>query len=289
MEKWKQRLIKFFRGFLVFLEILLVIVAITVLCVSVFISGKNPSMSLDWVPNQKVMPVAEFETGGKVLIRNVRNVSYKTVDDYTVGYYDREYDTNKLKKVWFALSPFTGEIGIAHAFLSFEFEDDKFVSISVEVRKEKGETYSPVNGLLRDYELIYVIGDERDVIRLRTDQYKDKVFLYPLKMDKEKGAELFRAMLMRANGLANTPEFYNTITSNCITNFIAPIDQIIPGLIPWNDHRVLLPEYLDQYFYELGLIDTNLSFEKAREKYLINDRVKKYADDPDFSRKIRGE
>jgi hypothetical protein len=287
MDSFKYYVHKFFRGLVVFFEIVLVVVAITVLSVSFAISKKTPSNDRTWVPSQKILPIAEFEDNGKVMIRNVRNASYKTVDDYTVNYYDREYDPSKLKKVWFILSPFKGTLGVGHAFFSFEFDDNSFVSISVEVRKEKSEVYSIVDGMLRDFELIYVVADERDVIRLRTDQYKDNVYLYPTTLDATTGEQLFRDMLMRGNGIAKVPEFYNTVTDNCITNLVYHINRTSPRKIPWIDYRVLFPANLDEYLYQRGFIDTNLPFSQIREKYLINPLVKKYADDPEFSRKIR--
>jgi hypothetical protein len=120
--------------FLILCEAFIAIIAV----IAFFIFRKQPSNDRDWSLNQAILPRAEFKDGGKILIKNVRHVCYKTATDYTVRYYDREYDINELKKVWFFLVPFTGYKGAAHAFVSFEFENDAFVAISIEIRKKKG-------------------------------------------------------------------------------------------------------------------------------------------------------
>ena len=198
-------------------------------------------------------------------------------------------DLNKIEKVWYVVEPFSGIPGSAHTFLSFEFENNQFVSISVEIRKEKGETYNPIKGLFNKYELMYVIADERDVIKLRSNYRKDLVYVYPAKTTKEKAQELFLDMVERANNLSQHPEFYNTITNTCTTNIVAHVNKITPDRVPFFNLRILLPANSDKLAYDLGLIDTDLSFEQARTRYFINDRAMKYADDPNFSIKIRQE
>lgn len=191
-----------------------------------------------------------------------------------------------MKKVYFVVEPFSGYVGAAHTFLSFEFEDNVFVSISVEIRKEKGESFSALKGLLRQYELMYVIADERDVVKLRSNYRKDNVYVYPVKADLEKSKKLFLSMIEKTNKLAMYPEFYNTLTNTCTTNIVSHVNEITSGRVPLN-LSILFPANSDQFAYDLGLIDTDLSFEKAREKFLINEKALKYADDAMFSVKIR--
>jgi hypothetical protein len=188
--------------------------------------------------------------------------------------------------VYYVVEPFSGPLGAAHTFVSFEFEGDQFVSISVEIRKEKGETFSAHKGLLNKYELMYVIADERDVIKLRSNYRKDQVFLYPGRTTPEKGRQLFVDMLNRANALGEKPEFYNTLTNTCTTNIVAHVNDITPKKIPFS-FKVLMPAHSDELALKVGLIDTDLPLEEARAKYKINDRAMKYADDPNFSVRIR--
>jgi hypothetical protein len=134
---------------------------------------------------------------------------------------------------------------------------------------------------------MYVIADEKDVIKLRSNFRHDLVYVYPVRSNKEKARELFLDMVTRANDLREHPEFYNTITNTCTTNIVRHVDKMLPGTVPLFNLRILFPANSDRLAYKLGLLDTDLRFDQAREKYFINDRAEKYADSPDFSLKIR--
>jgi len=245
----------------------------------------HPSNTRDWAVDQARLPVAEID-GPLVTIRNARNFTYRSVDDYTPSYYDKTFDLRKLESAWFVVEPFGGAVA-AHTFVSFGFGGNDFVSISVEIRKEKGESFSPIQGLLRRYEVMYVIGDERDLIKLRTNYRKDTVYLYPMRTTPERMRALFLAMVTRANKLAKEPEFYNTLTNTCTTNLVRHVNELVPGRIPLHP-AVFLPGYSDRLAYKLGLIDTPLPFDEARKHFRINERAETYADDPEFSLRIRG-
>jgi hypothetical protein len=126
---------------------------------------RQPSNNRVWNDDQTKLPIAEFSEN-TVSIKNIRNFEYRSTTDYTPRYYDKTYDLDKINSVDYIVEPF-GNIGAAHTFLSFGFENKEYIAISVEIRKEKGESFSPWKGLLRNYELTYVIADERDVIGLR--------------------------------------------------------------------------------------------------------------------------
>jgi hypothetical protein len=273
---WLKRILYFF---------LIAVALIVCLFVIVHFSTKA-SNDRNWNDDQSILPTAEIKDN-LVAIHSIRNFSYISTTDYTRAYYDKTFDLNKIKKVWYVVEPFSGIPGSAHTFLSFEFENNQFVSISVEIRKEKGETYDPIKGLFNKYELMYVIADERDVIKLRSNYRKDLVYLYPVKTTTDKARELFLDMVERANDLSQHPEFYNTITNTCTTNIVRHVDKITPNKVPLFNLRILLPANSDKLAYDLGLIDTDLSFEDARTRYFINDKAMKYADNPDFSVKIR--
>lgn len=245
----------------------------------------KPSNDREWNTDQAILPYADI-SGSIATIHNIRDFTYASTTSYTPAYYDSVVDISTLKKVYYVVEPFSGFPGSAHTFLSFEFSNNKFLSISVEIRKEKGEKFSAIKGLFNQYELMYVIADERDVIKLRSNYRKDLVYVYPIKTTPEKGQQLFVDMLNRANKLRYKPEFYNSISNTCTTNIVAHINSISPQRIPFS-LKVLLPGYSDSFAYDLGLIDTTLSFPQAREKYFINDKAMKYANDPDFSVKIR--
>ncbi len=276
---------KWFKRIVIYPVLFLLIILIITFTITSLIT--SPSNTLDWNNDQNILPYAEIDDN-LVSIHNIRNFSYASTTSYITNYYDKVFDINKIKRAWYIVEPFSGIPGSAHTFLSFEFEDEQFISVSVEIRKEKGESYSPIKGLFNQYELMYVIADERDVIKLRSNYRKDLVYVYPTRASKEKVQALFMDIIARANDLKDNPEFYNTITNTCTTNIVNHINKITPNRVPLFNLRILLPENSDRLAYELGLIDTDLSFEDARVRYYINDRAMKYADDEDFSVRVRG-
>jgi hypothetical protein len=263
------------------------LIGIIILAYLVLMFAIKPSLNRNWTVDQAVLPTATWN-GSEVTIKNVRNFVYQTVDTYTPTYDNRTFDLTKLSSMWFAVEPFSGYKGAAHTLVSFGFDDGRYLAISVEIRKEKGEQFSALKGLLRQYELMYVIADENDVIKLRTNYRKDNVYLYPIKTTKENIRTIFTDMVNRANTLAQKPEFYNTLTNTCTTNIVSHVNKINPGKVPWKT-SILFPADSDHYAYELGLIDTKLSFEEAREYFHINEQAVRFADDPNFSKKIREE
>ena len=245
----------------------------------------KPSNDRDWSPDQTTLSYAEVEDN-LVHVKNIRNFTYRSTTDYDIDYYDKTFDFDNIKSVYYIVEPFSDFAGAAHTFLSFEFENDEFLSISVEIRKEKGESFSAIKGLFNQYELSYVFGDERDLVKLRSNYRKDLVYVYPTTATKERTRELFLDMVERANKLKDEPEFYNSLFNTCTTNIVSHVNNFAQDKIKWN-YKVLFPGYSDQYAYDLGIYDTDLSFEDAKKEFLINDLAEEFADDPDFSLKIR--
>lgn len=245
----------------------------------------HPANDRGWSPDQARTPKAVFD-GDTVRISNIRNSFYRSAQDYDVRWEERAYDLRRLESVWFMVEPFSDWRGPAHTLLSFGFGNGEFVAISVEIRKEKGESYSPLMGLLRQYELTYVVGDERDLIGLRANHRHDAVYLYPIRTTPEKMRAMFVSMLERANQLIEQPEFYNTLTSTCTTNIVRHINAIAPNRIPLS-YKVLLPAFADELAYDLGLIETDLPRDQFRIAHLINDLALIHADSAAFSTGIR--
>jgi hypothetical protein len=269
-----------------FLIKILLAFLIIIIAYAIFIKTiGTPSNDRDWTEDQMILPTAQF-INDYVTIRNIRNFDYRTAEDYTPRYYDKTYDLKKIKKAYFIIEPFDGNKGAAHTFLSFEFEGNQFISISVEIRKEKGETFNAFHGLLNQYELMYVIADERDVINLRANIRKDDVYVYPIAAGQDKVRELFVDMLKRANTLVEKPEFYNTLWNTCTTNIVDHVNKISNNVIPLS-LEVILPGTSDKRAYDLGLIDTDLTWNDAKEFFKINERAEKFRKDPAFSVKIR--
>ena len=246
----------------------------------------RPSHDRPWVEGQTHLPTAVL-SGDSVTIRNLRNFRYRPDGTALPAYETRHYDLDKLETVWFVLAPFDPKNrGPAHTFLSFGFADSQYVAISVEARRELGEEYSILKGLLRRYEIMYVIGDERDLIGLRTNIRGDEVYVYPIKTTPDRVRRLFVEMLERANSLAAEPEFYNTLLNNCTTNILEHANGVARKKIPYGK-EVLLPGNADALALRLGLIDSSEGIDEVRRRYLVNARARKYADAPDFSVRIR--
>ena len=249
--------------------------------------GPEPSNDRDWTPDQARLPWAEL-AGRRVEVHNVRNARYRSAEDYDVALEDRSYDLDRLRSAWFVVEPFESQDweGPAHTLMSFGFAGGDYVAISVEIRKEKREEFSPWKGLLRQYEVMYVVGDERDLIQLRTNHRRDPVYLYPVRAPRERIEQMFVSMLRRANHLRQEPEHYNTLTNTCTTNIVRHVNELVPGRVSWS-YKVLLPGYSDELAYELGLIDTQLPFSAAKHHFRIDDDALRAAGRDDFSRWIR--
>jgi len=248
-----------------------------------------PSNVRDWTPEQAVLPTAELQ-GDRVTIHNVRNCQYFAADTFLVDYYDKTFDLAAVRGVDFLMVPFESLPAMAHTMLSFEVArpngGSDYLAVSVEVRKEKHEFYNPVKGSARQYELMYVVADERDAIRQRTNYRSEKVYLYRTTATPESAQMLLADVLGRANELAQKPEFYDTLTNNCTTNIVRHINRIKPNRIAY-DYRVLLPGYSDQLAYEQGLIISRGTFQETKQQAYINPLAQRYADRDDFSALIR--
>ena len=245
----------------------------------------TPLNDRDWSPEYSRVATAEFR-GPEAIVHNVRNCNYRTDKDFDVRYEDRHYDLTKLDRVDYVLVPFADIPRVAHTFVTFGFHDEDYVAISIEVRRLRGQGYSPVVNFVNLNEIIYVVGDERDSIRMRSSFRKDDVYLYTLNLSPEQCQALFVDMLARANKLAEQPEFYNTLTNNCLTNVVAHLNHVQPTKIAYG-YDVLFPGYSDQLIYNLGLVRSSGTFEQTREASHINHLADLNRDSPDFSRAIR--
>jgi len=250
-----------------------------------------PTNTRAWQADVARLPWVE-RNGDFVTIYNVRNFAYRTETDYTERWESRQVNLSQLQGVDLFLTHF-GSPWIAHATVSFQFRDeagnDTFVAMSIEQRKTIGQTYSTLRGFFRQYELIYLVSDERDVVRLRTNFRKgEDVRLYHTLTNPEDGRRLFLQYLRWIEDLRNHPRWYNALTDNCtssVTTYLAKND--VGGLSRW-DWRMLLNGLGDKMLYDHGDLATGgLAFEDLAHQALINDAAKKLGDDPNFSREIR--
>jgi len=250
--------------------------------------GIEASNDRDWQPDVAVLPSAAVD-GDRVTVRNIRNFAYRSETDYTPAYYDRTFDLRKLEGVDLVAVYWMGP-AVAHAILSFRFADSDPLAISIETRKEKGEGYSTVRGFFRQYEIFYVVADERDVIRLRTNYRRDPpedVYVYPVKGTRENARRLFLEYIRQINALKTQPRFYNTLTSNCTID-IWYNTLVNAEHLPFS-WKILASGYLPEYLYAAGRLDTSLPFDELQRRVHVNARAQAADAAEDFSRRIRME
>jgi hypothetical protein len=243
----------------------------------------QPSNQRDWQPDVAVLPYADI-TGSQASIHNIRNCDYRSETDFDAHYYDKTFNLDQLRSVDLYLITW-GSPDIAHTMVSFGFVGGDYVCFSIETRKTKGQDYSAVKGLFRQFELTYIIADERDVVRLRTNYRQgEEACLYRLQVTPEQGRKLFLDYLRRANELHERAEWYNAVTDNCTTAIRA--QRAAADRAPWN-WRMLLNGHLDELLYERGAIVTNLPFADLKKQSSINARAKAADRAADFSQQIR--
>jgi hypothetical protein len=246
---------------------------------------RGPSNHRNWSPNQAVLSTADIN-GRYVTIHNIRNTAYRTADDYDVRHYDKTFDLEKLNLVNFIMAPLPEVPGAAHTFMSFGFEGGDHVAISVEIRRQQGEEFSAARSVTQPYEIMYVVGDERDLIELRTIHWLEDVYLYEGNASPPEMRALFVDMLKRANKLSQHPEYYNLVTNNCTTNIVRHINNVSPGRIPYT-RQVPFTALADRMAYDLKLIKSEGTFERTRELARVNELAYIHRDQPDFSARIR--
>ena len=245
-----------------------------------------PSNDRNWQEDVSQTPWADID-GDKVTIHNVRNFDYRTETDYTPHWETRSYDLMNIRGADLFIT-FWGSPWIAHPIVSFQFGDGDHVAFSVETRKEVGEEYSAFRGFFRQYELIYIIADERDLIRLRTNyRVGEEVYLYRTTASPEAAREIFLSYLQSANELHQKPAFYNAITSNCTTNIRIHTKAVAGSTLPPWDWRLLLNGKGDEFAYQNGRLAGDLPFDELKRQAHINDAARAAGQSDQFSRLIR--
>lgn len=245
----------------------------------------TPSNVRDWPPEVAVLPYATVD-GERVTLHNIRHFAYRTATDFTPRYYDKTFDLQQLDAVDL-ISSYWGSEAIAHLFVSFGFGEQDYVAISIETRPEREESYSSLKGFFKQYELIYVVADERDLIRLRTTyrQPAEDVYLYRTRIPPANARRLFLDYVRTMNALVKQPEFYNTLTTNCTTSIVLHT-RSYGGRARYN-WKLLLSGYAPEYAYEMGGLDTSLTFADLKQRSHINVRAQAASEAPDFSQRLR--
>jgi hypothetical protein len=243
----------------------------------------SPTNDGDWQPNVAQKAWADIQ-GDEVTLHNVRNCDYRTDTDYTPHWETRTVRLSQITGIDLAID-YWGSPWIAHPIASFQFAEAPPLCFSIETRRKVGQAYSTIGGLYRQFELIYIVADERDVIRVRTNYRKEDIYLYRTTVSPAQARERFLEYIRSLNSLRNKPRWYNAITTNCTTSIRTqhPANE----RVPW-DWRILLNGKGDELLYERHVIVTSgLPFAELKTRSLIDTRARAANDSPDFSKLIR--
>ena len=256
----RKRWVKLLGGFLLlWLVVYLVLVVVF-----------RPSHDRDWELGHEQLPNIIYSSdSGEVTIENFRNFSWLEEGGADVKYETRTFDLDTITGVDVFISHFADFEGMAHIFLSFGFEDDSQAVVSLETRRESDESFSPVLGLLRQFEIIYVVGSEEDIVGVRTGPRDERVYLYPTKATAEQARKLFNLLAEDINDVYNKPRMYNTLTHNCTNELTRPVEQMSDVKFPltW---KTILPGYFDEVLHELELISGEGTFEDIKSQHLVD-------------------
>ena len=248
----------------------------------------RPSNDRSWVNDNKRLTTAEFEDD-EVTIRNVRDFEWRSNRDFDERWLDMKINLNEVSKIWFVLEYFDpSRRQMAHTIMSFEMSDGTRIACSIEVRREKGERYHPVKGLLRQYELIYVWATERDVIGVRTRCRKSSVthLFEAVVLGPGNERRMLESYLRRTNKLSQSPEWYNTITNTCTTNIVSHVNEVYPGRVP-RAVAVLLPGLSPKLLQRNNLVRVEGTIEETLRNSIIDEKAKSWDGVTDFGDWIR--
>ena len=245
--------------------------------------GLSPSNDRAWLRDVARTPSSERH-GSVVTLRDVRDFDYRSETDFTEAWDTRRYDLDAVEGLDLFVS-FWGPTLYAHTILSFQLDGAPPLAVSIETRKEEGESYSAVRGFFRQYELVYVMADERDVVGLRARFRGERLLLYRLTTPAARARALLEQYLAEANSLARQPAWYNAFTQNCTTGIWRNLRAIAPGTR--FDWRLLANGYVDELLYERGILDTRLPLAELRARSDVSERIKLCAARGSFSECIR--
>jgi hypothetical protein len=244
----------------------------------------RPRSDRDWAIGLESLPRVEH-VGDTVSIRQFRNFAYSESGDPLPRYEERSFDLARLVSVDYFLSHWSGPL-MAHTLVSFGFDDGRFLAVSIEARRQRWQSYSPLWGLFRSYELMFVLGDERDIVRLRTNIRRERVYLYRVRMSPQNLRQLLVDYLAKAEMLAARPEWYNSVTSNCTTNLFYHGQHRAAW---WQRPGIFLNGLSARTMYRVGVLGDGLPYKKLQARSAIRELALAAGDSADFSQRIRAQ
>jgi len=253
----------------IFRSFVFVVVSLAVFYIVILLLFR-PSHDREWQLGHEALPQIVYSTeSSQISIANYRNFAWTEVNAADIQYETRSFDLDQMSGVDVIISHFDDFEGLAHIFLSFGFTDGNQVVVSLETRRESDESFSPLLGILRQYEMIYVVGSEKDVVGVRTGHRDERVYLYPTKATPEQARRLFDLLAVKINDVYNAPTMYNTLTNNCTNELTRSVEEMsdIDFPLTW---KTILPGYFDEVLYDLELIDGEGAFSAVKDRHLID-------------------
>lgn len=262
-----------------FVRWLLYGIGVWLVCYVVLVLLFRPSHDRVWQLGHEMLPhIVYSATSSLVTIENYRDFDWSSTVDADVQYVTRTFDLDQLTGVDVFISHFAEFEGMAHIFISFGFAGGERAVISLETRREADETFSPLLGMLRQYEIIYVVGSEEDIVGVRTEHRDERVYLYPTKSTPEQARQLFDLLAEDINQVYEQPRMYNTLLHNCTNELTRPVEEMSEVNFPitW---KTILPGYFDEVLYDLGLIKNDTPFTVVKEQHYIDNQSVDPADE----------
>jgi hypothetical protein len=242
----------------------------------------RPRFDRDWEPGMDVLPHVEL-VGDVLRIGQFRNFRYTESGDPLPKYEERTFDLTKVSSLDYILAHWSGPL-FGHTMISFAFDDGQFFMVSIEARLQRGQPFLALRGMFRSYELVYLLGDERDILALRTNVRRERVYLYRVRMPRQNVRQLLVDYLAAAAKLEERPEWYNTITSNCTTNLFYHGRHRIPW---WLAPLIFVNGLSAPAMYRRGFLDNSLPFQELKSRSDIGERAVAAGDAANFSQQIR--
>lgn len=249
---------------------------------------KKPSNERNWIEGFSKLPNVET-AASSFKIQNVRDWRYTEGLEITAkNYKNIEYNFADLETVLFVEEPFSGNKAVAHTFFVFDFKNQEPIGLSIEARREVGENYNMIKGMMREYELYYSWASEKDLLSIRAVGLGNPMYMYPLKFSSEENKiKLLKSVLKTTKDLEANPVFYNTLTHNCTNTLAMHANSIKPGSVPLLHIAWLLPGYADELLYKEKFIPNDKPFNEIQEHYYVTEFIQENIDKEDFSKLLR--
>ena len=247
---------------------------------------RQPQLEAVWNPDCELITTADIDDT-KITFRNVRDFFWRTTKDRDESWIDEvTVDTEEIKHIWFIVDHFHSLHGLAHTYLTFEFNDGTCLSFSFEARRRVKHRYHPWDGLWRNYELYLLVALESDMTGLRTNARGNKDYMFRGITPPEKDKHMLIRMAQKANQLSEKPEWYHSLLTTCNTSIVRMVNRVTPGRVPflW---RNFLPGYTPRAALKLGLIEDWGGLETTLEKARIDLIAQQWNGEGSYSEMLR--